>query len=190
MWVAYFRADVAEIEELRIALERRREIGRRFVLLRWEQPRFGHGKPELLHGAVRRLLFHRLDGPRVVQHVEAFHENGLFYPLTASVVPVRDPIENDVVTGARFQTERLDTHTLDFEAHRFTLNREGRVPPSENLFEADKANRDPPRARDQSGAWSLAAHRISIRHPLALAPALARPVPTCVVTALQSGSGC
>ena len=166
MWVAHLRADVAEIEELRVAFERGFEIGCRFVLLRREHPRIGHGKPERLHRAVRRLLFHRLDGPRVVQHVEAIHENGFLYPLTARVVPVRDSIEHDVVTRALLQSEGLDTHALDFEAHRVTLNRDAGVPPSENLFEADRPTEVRAKRETNPARGHQAVYGISFQSPV------------------------
>jgi hypothetical protein len=69
---------------------------------------FGHLQPEPDHRAVRRVLLHRLERERVVEQVDVVHQRDLLQPLARVVVPVREPVDDEVVARLVAQVERLD----------------------------------------------------------------------------------
>ena len=55
-------------------------------------------------------------GPRIIVDVQIIGEDGLFDPLPRGVVPVRQPVDDDVVVAGLSKIERFDVNPLDFEA--------------------------------------------------------------------------
>ena len=69
--------------------------GRR-VLVRHEDG-VGHLEPEAHHRAVGGVLLHRLERERAVEQVHVVHQRDLLQPLARVVVPVREPVDDQVV---------------------------------------------------------------------------------------------
>ena len=87
------------------------------VLVR-HQHRLRHLEPEPHHRAVGRVLLHRLERERAVEQVDLVHHGHLLQPFPGDVVPVREPVDDQVVAGLVTQAERLDGDPLDVEGVR------------------------------------------------------------------------
>src|SRR5262249_21704184 len=61
------------------------------------------------------VLLHRLERERAVEQVDAVHHGDLLQPLPGVVVPVRQPVDDQLVAGFVAQAERLDGDPLDVE---------------------------------------------------------------------------
>ena len=124
--VADLVTDIAEVEQARIAAQRRHEVRRLDVGFRRHEPGIRHGKAEPHHGAVGRMLLHGLDRPGVVIDVQVVTEYRFLDPLSRRVIPVRQSVDDDVVLAGLPQVERLDADALDRELLRFAadINRE------------------------------------------------------------------
>src|SRR5947207_1456330 len=72
----------------------------------------------LFRSAVGGVLLHRLHRPGVVEHVQAVHEDGLLDPLATGVIPVRQPVDDEVVLDRLAQVEGLDGDALDRKSTR------------------------------------------------------------------------
>ena len=83
----------------------------RRVLVR-DQHRRRHLEPEPDHRAVGRVLLHRLERERAVEQVHVVHQRDLLQPLAREVVPVREPVDHQLVARAVAQVERLDRDPL------------------------------------------------------------------------------
>jgi hypothetical protein len=84
------------------------------------------------------VLLVGLHRPRVVEDVEAVHQDGLFDPLAAGVVPVGQPVEDDVVLARLAQIERLDRDALRGDADGVALPGDREVELGEDLLVADR----------------------------------------------------
>ena len=94
------------------------------VLVRHEHG-LGHLEAEPHHRAVGRVLLHRLERERAVQQVHAVHQRDLLQPFPGHVVPVGEPVDDQVVPRPVAQPERLDGDPLD---SRRRAGRPGRPP--------------------------------------------------------------
>ena len=107
-----------QVERQVVALGRRLEaLVRRRLLVR-DQPRVGDLQPESHHRAVRRMLLHRLERERVVQHVDVVHQHDLLQPLARQGVPPAEPVDHERVARSVAEVERLVRHPLDVEGVR------------------------------------------------------------------------
>ena len=84
-------------------------------VLKGHEHRFRHLEAEPEHRAVGRVLLHRLERERAVQQVNAVHQRDLLEPLPRVVIPVREPVDDQVVAGVVAQAERLDGDPLAVE---------------------------------------------------------------------------
>jgi hypothetical protein len=109
-------SDLAEVEELRVALERAFEVRLRVVALGRDEPGLRDGQAELGHRAVRGVLLHRLHGPRIVEDVATVEDGRLLDPFARRLVPVREPIDDQVVARLLAKVEGLDRDAFDVEA--------------------------------------------------------------------------
>ena len=134
--VADLIAHLFQVEELGIARERLLEIRRVLVLLRRNEPRLGDRHAQAHHRRVRGQLLHRLDRPRVVEHVEVVEQDRLLDPLARIGVPVRQAVENDVVATLGAQVEGLDRDAIDLEANLFATDLQRRIPAPEDVLVA------------------------------------------------------
>ena len=99
------------------------------VLVR-HQDGLRHLETEAQHRAVGRVLLHRLERERAVQQVHAVHERDLLEPLARDVVPVGEPVDDQVVARPVPQRERLDRDPLGVEGvPRSVLSGHGANPP-------------------------------------------------------------
>ena len=124
--VADLLADLAEIEQPGVALQGDLEVGLRLVLLGWHHRGGRDRHAEADHRAVRRVLLHRLDRPRVVEHVQPVGEDRLLDPLPARRVPVGQTVDDEVVARRLAQIERLDDHPVGLEADDVAVDRAAR----------------------------------------------------------------
>ena len=136
--VAQPLADGAEVEQARVALQRRLQIGQRLVRLGRQHPRLRDRHAQVHHGAVGRVLLHRLHRPRVVEDVEAVHQDGLLDPLAAGVIPVGQPVDDQVVADVLAQVERLDGHAVDLDAHLIALPVDDQIEALDELLVTDR----------------------------------------------------
>ena len=74
-----------------------------------------HLQPEAHHRAIGGVLLHGLEGERRVEQVDVVHQGDLLEPLARHVVPVREPVDHQVVLGHVAQGERLDGHPLGLD---------------------------------------------------------------------------
>ena len=107
-----------EVEEAGVALERDLQVGLALVGLGGDEHRVRYRHPEPHHRAVRRVLLVGLHRPRVVEDVDAVHDDGLLDPLAARAEPMRQPVDHEVVLHGLAQVEGLDRHALDVERDR------------------------------------------------------------------------
>ena len=132
-------ADLAEVEQLRVARAASAcRSGVRLVALRRHHPRLRDRHARADHRAVGRVLLVRLDRPRVVEDVEAVHEDGLLDPLAAGVYQCVSRSMTTSYLHGLAQVERLDRHALDLEAHGVAAHRSDEVEPLQHLLEADR----------------------------------------------------
>ena len=135
--VAEALADLLELPLATVALHRGVDVG--VVgepLLGRDHPGLGDRHPELHHGAVGGVLLHRLQRPRVVEHVEAVHDDGLLDPLAAGMEPVGEAVEDHVVADRLAQEERVDGDAFDVEVDAVAADRDAEVQPLDDLLEA------------------------------------------------------
>ena len=110
---------VADLLRDRVEVERPVVLGRRVgearvvgrVLVR-DQDRLRHLQPEPQHRAVGRVLLHRLERERAVEQVHVVHQRDLLEPLARQVVPVGEPVDDEVVARLVAQVERLHRDPL------------------------------------------------------------------------------
>ena len=133
--VAHALGDRVEVELLVVAP---RGVGPprvvRRVLERHEH-RLGHLEPQAHHRAVGRVLLHALERERAVEQVHVVHERDLLEPLARHVVPVREPVDHQVVAGLVAQVERLDGDPLDVEGVLVARARADRPQPLHDRLE-------------------------------------------------------
>jgi hypothetical protein len=68
--------------------------------------------PIRISATVGAVLLHRLEGERAVEQIEVIHQRGLLEPLARVVVPVGQPVDDEVLADGVTQVERLDRHSL------------------------------------------------------------------------------
>ena len=111
--VADLLGDPLEVERL-VVLGRRvgeaRVVGR--VLVR-DEHRLRHLQAQPQHRAVGGVLLHRLERERAVEQVDVVHQRDLLQPLAREVVPVGEPVDDEVVARLVAQVERLHRDPLD-----------------------------------------------------------------------------
>ena len=110
--VADALGDLVEVERLvvlRRGVGEARVVGR--VLVR-DEDGLRDLQPEPQHRAVRRVLLHRLERERAVEQVHVVHQRDLLQPLAREVVPVGEPVDDEVVARLAAQVERLHRDPL------------------------------------------------------------------------------
>ena len=105
------------------------------------------------HRAVGRVLLHGLEGERAVQQVHAVHQGDLLQPLPRVVVPVREPVDDQVVAGAVAQVERLDGDPLAVEGVPGAAGARRPGPAGAGSPRTPSASPPRYRAATRSGAW-------------------------------------
>ena len=110
--VADLLGDRGQVERLVVPGGRVLEAGVvRRVLVRDEHRR-RHLQPEPDHRAVCGVLLHRLERERAVQEVDVVHQRDLLQPLAREVVPVREPVDHELVARPVAQVEWLHRDPL------------------------------------------------------------------------------
>ena len=110
--VADLLGDRGQVERLVVPGGRVLEAGVvRRVLVR-DQHRRRHLQPEADHRAVGRVLLHRLERERAVEQVHVVHQRDLLEPLAREVVPVREPVDHQLVARPVAQVEWLHRDPL------------------------------------------------------------------------------
>ena len=108
--------DLVEVERLVVlgrGVGEARVVGR--VLVRDEHgPRHLQAQPQ--HRAVGGVLLHRLERERAVEQVDVVHQRDLLQPLAREVVPVGEPVDDEVVARLGAQVERLHRDPLGGQA--------------------------------------------------------------------------
>ena len=108
--------DLGEVERAVVA---GRRVGPARVVrraLERHEHRARHLQPAADHRAVGGVLLHRLEGERAVEQVHVVHQRDLLQPLARVVVPVGEPIDDELVARLVAQVEGLDGQALDVDA--------------------------------------------------------------------------
>jgi hypothetical protein len=113
--VAHLPGDLGQVERLVVTLA---GVGPPHivdrVLVRHEN-RVRHLHAEPHQGAVGGVLLHRLERERRVQQIDVVHQRNLLQPLARMVVPVREPVDHEVVPGRGAQVEGFDTDAFGLQ---------------------------------------------------------------------------
>jgi hypothetical protein len=131
--VAQLTSDGSQIEVTGVALEGDFQILHRLVGVWRDEPRLRYGEAQPDHPCERGQLLHRLDRPRVVEHIEVVEHHGLLDPLAPRMVPVGESVDDQVVLLRLPQVEGVDVHAFDVEANRVSLVGNGEVEPVQNV---------------------------------------------------------
>ena len=157
--VAELVGDLVEVERLVVLL---RGVGPAHVVDRvlvGHQDRARHLEAEPEHGAVRRVLLHRLERERAVQQVGPVDQRGLLQPLARVVVPVGEPVDDELGAHRVHQVERLDGQPLAAEGVRAAVGEGDRSDAAEDRLEGLR----PVLLGSQQQADQVVRHRCSLR---------------------------
>jgi hypothetical protein len=113
--VAHAFGDGLEVERLVVARRGVGELGVLGRVLERHEHGVGHLEAQAHHRAVGGVLLHGLERERAVEQVHVVHQRDLLQPLARDVVPVGEPVDDEVVAGRVAQVERLDGDPLDVE---------------------------------------------------------------------------
>ena len=108
--------DLVEIERAVVA---GRRVGPARVVrraLEGHEHRARHLQPAADHRAVGGVLLHRLERERAVEQVHVVHQRDLLQPFARVVVPVGEPVDDQLVARLVAQVEGLDGQALDVDA--------------------------------------------------------------------------
>ena len=125
----------------------------RRVLVRHEH-RLRHLQTEANHRAVGGVLLHRLEGERAVEQIHVVHQRDLLEPLAREVIPVGQPVDDQLVLRPVAEVERLDGDPLGGDPVALAGAVGDRAEPPDQCLERPVAS--PPRCRagGRSDGWS------------------------------------
>ena len=131
-------ADLAEVEELCIAGERRLQVRSLLVRLRRQHPRVGNRETEAHHRAIRGVLLVRLERPGIVEDVGIVEDDRLLYPLAAGVSTSGSAGRQPGRSAPAGVDRTARSSRADLEAERVAAPVDREIEPLQDFFETDR----------------------------------------------------
>ncbi len=120
--IAHLLRQLRQIKQIMILRRRHPELLRIRPQLRRNQHRLRHPHPQPDHRAIGRMFLHALEGERIIEQIDAVEQGRLLQPFSRLVMPVGQPVDNQMVAGGRRQLEWMNAYALHLDVNNVSAH--------------------------------------------------------------------